>query len=85
MGAAARTPANNLPEINTEWCKGCGICVAFCPRECLSLENGGKVKLDAEKCGGCGICEMYCPDFAILIKEAGRSGVRGKTPADAGQ
>ena len=26
--------------IEPAWCKGCGICVAFCPQEALELVNG---------------------------------------------
>ncbi|MEZ4602819.1 MAG: 4Fe-4S binding protein [Desulfobacterales bacterium] len=25
------------------WCKGCGICVAFCPKQVLELDAEGKV------------------------------------------
>jgi 2-oxoglutarate ferredoxin oxidoreductase subunit delta len=28
--------------INREWCKGCGICVVFCPKEALVLEDDEK-------------------------------------------
>jgi len=55
--------------IKKEWCKGCGICVAFCPKEALFLDEKGKAIKDKEKCTKCGICETFCPDFAIsLIK-----------------
>ncbi len=53
--------------INQEWCKGCGICVAFCPREALFLDNNGKASKNMEKCTACGICETFCPDFAITL------------------
>lgn len=55
-------------EINTKWCKGCGICVAFCPKNVLALNN--KVFIaDDEACIFCGTCERLCPDFAIYISE----------------
>ncbi len=28
--------------INREWCKGCGICVAFCPKKALDLDDEEK-------------------------------------------
>jgi len=31
--------------INREWCKGCGICVAFCPKDVLVLDEEGKACL----------------------------------------
>ena len=29
--------------INREWCKGCGICVHFCPKNVLELDEAEKV------------------------------------------
>lgn len=51
------------------WCKGCGICVAFCPKKVLGLENEKIVVLYPEKCIKCGQCELRCPDYAIYLKE----------------
>jgi 2-oxoglutarate ferredoxin oxidoreductase subunit delta len=57
-------------DIFRDWCKSCGICAAFCPRQCLGLdENGGPVIKDAKRCTGCRWCELHCPDFAICVKE----------------
>lgn len=54
--------------INNEWCKGCGICMSFCPKHILDLNEDGKVYVtNPESCGGCGNCEIYCPDFAISL------------------
>lgn len=52
------------------WCKACGICAAFCPKHCITLdENGSPTVEDAEQCSGCGWCEIHCPDFAISVRE----------------
>ncbi len=57
-------------KINQAWCKGCGICVAFCPKEALELVYG-KVQLkNPNSCILCGNCEMRCPDYAIFIDES---------------
>jgi 2-oxoglutarate ferredoxin oxidoreductase subunit delta len=57
-------------DIFRDWCKSCGICAAFCPRQCLGLdENGAPVVKDAKRCTGCRWCELHCPDFAICVKE----------------
>ena len=52
--------------INERWCKGCGICVAFCPKQALRLEHE-KALHDPERCIVCGMCELYCPDLAITV------------------
>ena len=51
------------------WCKGCGICVAFCPKDALELV-GEKAKLkEQNECILCGQCEMRCPDYAVWLEE----------------
>ncbi len=58
----------NRLEITEAWCKGCDICVKFCPERCLALNENGKVVVkDADACTGCRLCEMLCPDFAIRL------------------
>jgi 2-oxoglutarate ferredoxin oxidoreductase subunit delta len=55
--------------IYRDWCKGCGICAALCPKQVLSRnEEGGPVVVDPEACIGCGWCELHCPDFAISVR-----------------
>jgi len=54
--------------INRDWCKGCGICVAFCPKKVLELDNGEKAcVVRSEDCICCGLCELRCPDLAIEV------------------
>lgn len=54
--------------INRDWCKGCGICVRFCPKNVLELDEAEKVIAARPKdCICCELCELRCPDFAIEI------------------
>ena len=40
-------------------CKGCGICVAFCPKQVLALDELGKVQVaNGDACIACGQCEL---------------------------
>jgi 2-oxoglutarate ferredoxin oxidoreductase subunit delta len=58
-----------LVEVNRDFCKGCGICVAFCPKEVLELDDHEKaVVKHLEKCNACTLCELRCPDMAIEVK-----------------
>lgn len=52
--------------INKAWCKGCGICVSFCPKDVFTQgEDGVPEVAFAERCNLCGLCELMCPDLAI--------------------
>jgi 2-oxoglutarate ferredoxin oxidoreductase subunit delta len=60
--------------INQELCKGCGICIEFCPTKALAFSdflNSKGVRpvalRDPNACRLCGLCELYCPDFAIAV------------------
>ena len=55
--------------INTDWCKGCGICAAFCPKHALEIVDEKVRKIEGAGCILCGQCELRCPDYAIYIEE----------------
>jgi 2-oxoglutarate ferredoxin oxidoreductase subunit delta len=55
--------------VNKAWCKGCGICVEFCPQDVLEMKDGSSEVAHIEKCTLCQLCELRCPDFAIEVSE----------------
>ncbi|MHC4385910.1 MAG: 4Fe-4S dicluster domain-containing protein [Planctomycetota bacterium] len=59
-------------------CKGCGLCVIFCPQKNLrmseDLNDQGlsyPEEIDPACCNGCGLCFRMCPDTAIEIHPEG--------------
>lgn len=53
--------------INRKWCKGCEICVEFCPKKTLAMEGTKAIVADISTCSQCMLCELRCPDFAIEV------------------
>jgi 2-oxoglutarate ferredoxin oxidoreductase subunit delta len=54
------------------WCKGCGLCVEFCPAGVLDLDREGRpFVISPEKCTACHWCDTHCPDLAIIVKRIG--------------
>ena len=61
-------------QIDHELCKGCEICVFFCPKQLISSSEelnatGYRVAAfnSSDECTGCGICAVVCPDVAIEV------------------
>jgi 2-oxoglutarate ferredoxin oxidoreductase subunit delta len=53
------------------WCKGCHICVEFCPTDVLAMHPNGNhpIVIAPEKCTACHFCDTHCPDLAIAVKK----------------
>jgi 2-oxoglutarate ferredoxin oxidoreductase subunit delta len=71
-----------LHQIDKERCKGCGLCVAVCPKNVLELSSEVNTKgyfpayrARPEDCIYCAICCVMCPDVAISIEETADSKV----------
>ncbi|RJX20064.1 MAG: ferredoxin family protein [Desulforudis sp.] len=68
---AALAPAQDKVSFYPAWCKRCGNCEAFCPRQAIGRDQWGYPFLaQPERCTQCGLCEMLCPDFALSVGEA---------------
>ncbi|HDZ69039.1 MAG TPA: 4Fe-4S dicluster domain-containing protein [Phycisphaerales bacterium] len=66
--------------IDTERCKGCGLCVAVCPKNCIVIsERSNKTGYypaqacpdsalhKNDGCTGCAMCAIICPDVVIEV------------------
>jgi len=60
-----------------DYCKGCGFCYTFCPKNVLARADHFNAKgyhppevVDPDACSLCGFCTIVCPDFAIWTEEA---------------
>jgi 2-oxoglutarate ferredoxin oxidoreductase subunit delta len=54
-------------EIIEKYCKGCHICVEFCPTKVLEMQGFVAAVKNLEACIKCMQCELRCPDFAIKV------------------
>ncbi len=78
--APLRRPPSGSPAfrpvlVETERCKGCGLCIDACPTDALALD-GTRVNamgyhpailVDADACTSCAKCARMCPDAALSI------------------
>jgi len=56
------------------YCKGCGICVTFCPKSVLEIQSFKVHAARIRDCIQCMQCELRCPDFAIEVHGTGKKG-----------
>ena len=61
-------------EIDQVFCKGCELCVNFCPKKVISISeklNASGYRVAAfksdDECTGCAICAVVCPEAAIEV------------------
>lgn len=68
--------SNGTITIQTDRCKGCGLCIIACPVHLIEfLPNTVNKKgyqpvtvNDPEKCTGCANCAIMCPDSVITVQ-----------------
>jgi 2-oxoglutarate ferredoxin oxidoreductase subunit delta len=65
---AKRNPPRGEVHVFDNWCKGCGLCIEFCPAGVLVLGRDNRPRpIYPENCTACRWCELHCPDFAIFV------------------
>ena len=64
------------PKVRIDSCKGCGLCIAYCPRKVLAFSkriNSRGIRyaepVKINNCVDCGTCYLMCPDAAIEVVE----------------
>jgi 2-oxoisovalerate ferredoxin oxidoreductase delta subunit len=75
------------PVINTDHCKGCGLCIAACPKQVLRFSkslnrwNVQSAEYVGSGCIGCNSCFYSCPEpYAIEVHALEKKNKQG-TPS----
>ena len=68
---AVRKKPRGEVKLYANWCKGCNICVEFCPKKVLTMHSNGyyPIVVSPDKCTACHFCDTHCPDFAIVVRK----------------
>ncbi len=67
--------------IDIEKCKGCGLCVAVCPKGSIVIceQSNSKGYCPARPtngdCTGCALCALVCPDAVIEVYRDNSAGI----------
>lgn len=74
---AARPPAvRGVVFIKKSQCKGCELCIEFCPNDVLARSKGFNAKgyhypvVTKAACVNCRLCVTVCPEYAIFSTPA---------------
>jgi len=70
-------------QIDAARCKGCGLCIEFCPKHLLELSDGLNpagyhpvVNHDQTKCTSCALCAEVCPESGIRVMRKKRKAAK---------
>ena len=72
-------------KVDTEECKGCGLCIEACPPKVIGMSDGlnhygyRTAVYAGARCTGCGICFMACPEpgaITVMRRTVEASGVK---------
>lgn len=73
---------HSVVRIIKERCKGCDLCIEFCPQQILErsdefnakgyhpprIRESFRLGYNDQACVGCGYCAVVCPEFAIYTE-----------------
>lgn len=75
-------PVRGTVHIRVERCKGCELCIEYCPPRVLALSPDFNAKgyhypvVGSDDCICCQACSTICPEFAIFATPAAVPGER---------
>jgi len=76
----APSPIRGRVLIARERCKGCELCIEFCPRDVLVRSEAFNTKgyhypiATRDECVNCRLCATVCPEYAIFSVPATQRG-----------
>jgi Pyruvate/2-oxoacid:ferredoxin oxidoreductase delta subunit len=90
MGEAEKRD-RGLLRVDTDECKGCGLCVEACPPKAIRLSErlnrfGYRMAVYlGAGCTGCGICFMACPEPGAItvLRRVAPKAAEGRAPANS--
>ena len=75
--------------IHKERCKGCGLCIEFCPRTVLAEAEEYNAKgyhppyvIQEGQCVNCQVCILICPEFSIYSVLINNTSQASELPRD---
>ena len=85
------TRVRGLVFIKKAHCKGCELCIEFCPKDVLVRSTGFNVKgyhypvVSNGECINCRLCVTVCPEYAIFsVAAASRAKLPGRQATSNG-
>jgi 2-oxoglutarate ferredoxin oxidoreductase subunit delta len=73
--------------IDSERCKGCGLCLTVCPQNVITISEKSNskgyfpAKPTGPNCTGCTNCAVVCPDCAIeVFRDTGKGNIEPIEP-----
>ena len=71
-------PVLGIVFVRKEHCKGCELCIEFCPKSVLARSKDFNAKgyhypvVTGKRCINCRLCVTVCPEFAVFSMPAPR-------------
>ncbi len=71
--------------VHTDHCKGCGLCIAFCPVDVIEIDRTAinalgyhPARYVGSGCNACGVCFYACPEPGAITVQKDAALVKGR-------